>query len=148
MEKTLNYYLELNYPFNVKSDRDDGGYIAEFPDLRYCVGTGNTINEAIEDAMIAKEEWIKAAYEHNVTIPEPVSNEDFNGRVTLRLPRSLHRSIIETAKKEGVSANQFLLHLISLGMGNKPTGLKTRKIRRSIIGGAGAASSKTKLTPR
>jgi len=78
MEKNLDYYLGLNYPFNVNSDLDDGGYIAEFPDLRYCVGTGNTINEAIGDAMIAKEEWIMAAYEHNVTIPEPVSSEKFN----------------------------------------------------------------------
>ncbi|MCR4437316.1 MAG: type II toxin-antitoxin system HicB family antitoxin [Eubacteriales bacterium] len=142
MEKTLEYYLELNYPFNVKPDLDDGGYIIEFPDLRYCVGTGNTIDEAIEDAMITKEEWIKAAYEHNVTIPEPLSNEEFNGRVTLRLPRTLHRSIIETAKREGISANQFLLHLISLGMGTKPVGIKARKIRRSTIGSRGTTSSK------
>lgn len=145
MGKNLEYYLELNYPFNVKPDLDDGGYIAEFPDLRYCVGTGDTIEEAIEDAMIAKEEWIKAAYEHNVTIPEPVSNEEFNGRVTLRLPKSLHRNVIETAKKEGVSANQFLLHLISLGLGNEPARLKARKIRQSATSDK---KMKPKLTPR
>ena len=145
MEKNLEYYLELNYPFNVKSDLDDGGYIAGFPDLRYCVGTGDTIAEAIEDAMIAKEEWIKAAYEHNVTIPEPVSNEEFNGRVTLRLPKSLHRSVIETAKKEGVSANQFLLHLISLGMGTEPVRLKAHKTRQSATADK---EMKPKLTPR
>ncbi len=126
MGKNLEYYMGLNYPFNVKPDLDDGGYVAEFPDLRYCVGTGDTINEAIEDAMIAKEEWIKAAYEYNATIPEPTSNESYNGRVTLRLPKSLHRNIIESAKNEGVSANQFLLHLISLGMGNKNVRTKSR----------------------
>lgn len=144
MNKNLEYYLELNYPFNVKPDLDDGGYIAEFPDLRYCVGTGDTVDEAIKDAMIAKEEWIKAAYEHNVVIPEPVSNDDFNGRVTLRLPKSLHRNIIETAKNEGVSANQFLLHLISLGMGNKPVGIKSRK----KLNMGRKSSSKSKLTTR
>lgn len=133
MEKSLEYYLGLNYPFNVKPDIDDGGYIAEFPDLRYCVGTGNSIDEAIEDAMIAKEEWLKTAYEHNVTIPEPVHSEEYNGRVTLRIPKSLHRRVIETAKSEGISANQFLLHLISLGMGgNHPAGMKPRRIRRSV----------------
>ena len=130
MEKNLEYFLKLKYPINVKPDLDDGGYIAEFPDLRYCVGTGDTVDEAIDDAMIAKEEWLKAAYEHNLTIPEPASSEEFNGRVTLRLPKSLHRNIIETAKREGVSANQFLLHLISLGMGNKPTGIKTHRVKR------------------
>jgi antitoxin HicB len=134
MEKSLEYYLGLNYPFNVKPDIDDGGYIAEFPDLRYCVGTGNSIDEAIEDAMIAKEEWIKAACEHNVTIPEPASNDDYNGRVTLRIPKSLHRRVVETAKNEGISANQFLLHLISLGMGDgkQSAGIKPRRIRRKV----------------
>ncbi len=38
MEKNLEYYLGLNYSFNVKPDLDDGGYVAEFPDLRYCGG--------------------------------------------------------------------------------------------------------------
>ena len=131
MEKNLKYYLKLTYPFNIKPDLDDGGYIAEFPDLRYCVGTGDTVDEAIDDAMIAKEEWLKAAYENKLTIPEPSSSDEFNGRVTLRLPKSLHRNIIETAKKEGVSANQFLLHLISIGMGNKSTGFKAHRVKRT-----------------
>ncbi|PKM86131.1 MAG: hypothetical protein CVU87_13055, partial [Firmicutes bacterium HGW-Firmicutes-12] len=77
--------------------------MSKFPDLRYCVGSGNSIDEAIEDAMIAKEEWIKAACEHNVTIPEPASNDDYNGRVTLRIPKSLHRRVVETARNEGIS---------------------------------------------
>lgn len=148
MEKSLEYYLGLNYPFNVKSDLDDGGYIAEFPDLRYCVGTGSSIDEAIEDAMIAKEEWITAAYEHNLTIPKPASNEEYNGRVTLRIPKSLHRRLVETAKSEGISANQFLLHLISLGMGNQSSGIQPRRIRRSATNGTGAISSKIKQPHR
>lgn len=127
MGKPLEYYLKIEYPLTVKPDLDDGGFIVEFPDLRYCVGTGNSIKEAIEDAMLAKEEWIKASYENNLLIPEPASIEEYNGRVTLRLPRSLHKNIIETAKKEGVSANQLLLHLISLGMGGV-----TNKVNRGI----------------
>lgn len=119
VNKDINYYLGLTYPFSVRPDLDDGGYIVEFSDLRYCVGTGDTIEEAIQDAMIAKDEWIKAAYENGITIPEPGGNEDYNGRISLRIPKSLHRKIIETAKKEGVSANQFLSHLISMSMGKK-----------------------------
>lgn len=119
MKKELDYYLKTVYPFTVRPDLDDGGYIVEFPDLRYCVGTGNTTEDAIKDAMIAKEEWIKAAYEDNVSIPEPGSSEKYNGRISLRIPKSLHKSIVESAKKEGVSANQFISHLISLGMGKR-----------------------------
>jgi len=117
--KNLDYYLNLTYPFNVRPDTNDGGYIVEFSDLRYCIGTGDTIEEAINDAMIARCEWIKAAFESGITIPEPSRSEEFNGRITLRIPKSLHKMVVETAKKEGVSANQFLSHLISMGIEKK-----------------------------
>lgn len=117
--KDLNYYLNLDYPLNVRPDPDDDGYIVDFPDLRYCVGTGDTIEEAINDAMIAKSEWIKAALEKNINVPEPSEREEYNGRISLRIPKSLHKMVIEAAKKEGVSANQYLSHLISIGIGKK-----------------------------
>jgi len=86
-------------------------------------GTGDTLEEAINDAIIAKEQWIKAAHENGITIPLPSiqedKEEDYSGRVTLRIPRSLHKMVIEIAKKEGVSANQFLSHLISMGVGKR-----------------------------
>ncbi|RJQ32754.1 MAG: type II toxin-antitoxin system HicB family antitoxin [Peptococcaceae bacterium] len=119
MIKGLNYYLNLVYPFTVRPDTDDGGYIVELPDLRYCVGTGDTIEEAIKDAMIAKDEWIKAAHEAGIAIPEPGASDEYNGRITLRIPKSLHKMVVDAAKREGVSANQYLSHLISMGIGKK-----------------------------
>ena len=119
MDKKLDQYLNLVYPFVVKPDIDDGGFIVEFPDLQFCIGTGDTIEKAIQDAMIAKNEWIKAAFENNITIPEPYGKEEYNGRISLRIPKSLHKMVAELAKKEGVSANQYLSHLISMGIGKK-----------------------------
>jgi antitoxin HicB len=116
--KDLNYYLSLAYAFTVKPDVDDGGFIVEFPDLQYCAGTGDSIEEAIGDAMIAREEWIKAAFESGIKIPEPAT-EEYNGRISLRIPKSLHRKINEIAKTEGVSANQFLSNLISMNIGKR-----------------------------
>ena len=117
--KTLEFYLNHNYPFTVRPDTDDGGFIVEFPDLRYCVGTGDTIEEAIRDAMFAKSEWLKASFEDGIPIPAPGGNEEYNGRISLRIPKGLHRSVVEAARKEGVSANQYLSHLISFGLGRK-----------------------------
>lgn len=122
MAKDLEFYLGLDYPFTVRPDLDDGGYIVEFPDIQYCVGTGDTLEEAIKDAIIAKEQWLKAAYENGIMVPLPAIQEDkeeYSGRVTLRIPKSLHKMVIEIAKKEGVCANQFLSHLISMGVGKK-----------------------------
>lgn len=118
-KKPLEYYLNADYPFSIRPDPDDGGYIVEFPDLCYCVGTGDTVEAAINDAKIVKDEWIKAAYEDNIPIPEPMGVEEYSGRISLRIPKSLHRSIVSAAKKEGVSVNQFISHLISLGIGKR-----------------------------
>lgn len=122
MNKDLEFYLKQEYPFIVKPDLDDGGYIVEFSALQYCVGTGDTVEDAIKDAMFAKEQWIKAALENDIPVPGPSiqeEKEEYSGRVTLRIPKRLHKLVVETAKKEGVSANQFLSHLISMGVGKK-----------------------------
>lgn len=39
--------------------------------------------------------------------------DDFSGRVTLRLPRSLHRALTEMAESEGVSLNRHLANILS-----------------------------------
>lgn len=69
--KSLEHYLTLGYPYTIRPDIDDNGYIVEFPLLHYCVGTGDTIEEAIADAMVAKEEWLRVAYDDGIPIPEP-----------------------------------------------------------------------------
>lgn len=47
-------------------------------------------------------------------MPVPVAPaDDFSGRVTLRLPRALHRAVAEAADQEGVSLNQHLVNILS-----------------------------------
>lgn len=128
MDKDLTYYLSLEYPFIVRPlpKEEGGGYVVEFPDLPNCIGTGDTIEEAIKMAQDAKKCWIEASLEEGLPVPEPSQPKDelgeYSGRFPLRMPKSLHKMIIENAKKEGVSANQYLIHLISLGIGKSMKG--------------------------
>lgn len=39
--------------------------------------------------------------------------EDYSGRVTLRLPKTLHRALADAADDEGVSLNQHLVNVLS-----------------------------------
>lgn len=39
--------------------------------------------------------------------------EEYSGRLVLRIPRSLHRSLKEQAEIEGVSLNQYMLYKLS-----------------------------------
>lgn len=41
------------------------------------------------------------------------SLEEYSGRLVLRIPRSLHKSLKESAEAEGVSLNQYMLYKLS-----------------------------------
>ena len=53
------------------------------------------------------------AMEDGIEIHEPDSLEDYSGQFKLRIPRSLHRSLAEHSKKEGISMNQYCVYLLS-----------------------------------
>lgn len=111
--KTLNDYLHLPYRMEIVEDQEEGGYVVFFPELPGCVTCGDTIEKAIENAQDAKKAWLEAALEGGVSIPEPDSLEDYSGQFKLRLPRSLHRSLAEHSKREGVSMNQYCVYLLA-----------------------------------
>jgi antitoxin HicB len=121
MRKTLNEYLKMPYPFLVRplSEAEGGGWIVEFPDLKNCIGTGETEQEALQDASKAKAAWLTAAFEQGGSLPEPGSSSKFSGNFALRMPKSLHRWVMETAAREGVSANQLVTHLLSMAKGKQ-----------------------------
>lgn len=111
--KTLNEYMAMPYKMEVVEDKDEGGYVVSFPDLPGCITFGDTIKEAVENAVEAKRVWIEAALEDGVAIYEPDNLENYSGQFKLRIPKSLHRSLAEHSKREGISMNQYCLYLLT-----------------------------------
>ncbi len=60
-----------NYHINVFYSKDDEGYIADIPDLKFCSAFGTTPEEAVHEVEIAKSVWIEAAKASGKPIPEP-----------------------------------------------------------------------------
>ncbi|MBI3682809.1 MAG: type II toxin-antitoxin system HicB family antitoxin, partial [Acidobacteria bacterium] len=50
-----------DYHINIFYSDQDGGYIADSPDLRYCSGFGGTPDKALAEVLKAKKAWLKAA---------------------------------------------------------------------------------------
>ena len=111
--KTLDYYLSLPYRMELVPDPDEGGFAVSFPDLPGCLSCGDTADAALQNALDAKKAWLEAAIESNVSINEPGSLDDYSGQFKLRVPKSLHRSLAENSKREGVSMNQYCVYLLS-----------------------------------
>lgn len=114
MSLSLADYLALDYPFQVIAD-PDGGYVIEFPDLPGCLTQVDTVTDIGPMAEDARQGWIETAYENDIEIPLPSYPEEYSGKFNLRLPRSLHRSLAEAAKRQDVSLNQHVLNLLSRG---------------------------------
>jgi predicted RNase H-like HicB family nuclease len=60
-----------DYHINIFFSDEDGGYIADIPDLDACSGFGHTPEEALAELMLAKEAWLDTAREAGRPIPPP-----------------------------------------------------------------------------
>ncbi len=59
------------YHINIFFSREDGGFIADIPDLKYCSAFGRTPAEALRQVEIAKGLWIQAAKARGKRVPKP-----------------------------------------------------------------------------
>lgn len=113
MMKTLDYYMGLPYKLEIVPDSTEGGYVASYPELRGCITVGDTLASVAANAEDAKREWIQAAMEEGIEIPEPLSEAEYSGQFKLRIPKSLHRALAQHSKEEGISMNQYCLYLLT-----------------------------------
>jgi antitoxin HicB len=112
MVKDLSYYMKINYPYELSKEDEEDGFFATHPDLPGCMSEGETADEAIENLDAARELWIETRLEGGHSIPEPAGNE-FSGRVSLRMPTSLHGQMAKIARREGISLNSLLVHALA-----------------------------------
>ena len=106
------------YPIEVYYSEEDNGFIALARDLPGCSAFGKTQAKAVSEVSHAIKVWQAAAAAAKNPIPNPsrLAEEPLpSGKVLLRLPRSLHASLIESAKSEGVSLNQQIVSILSAG---------------------------------
>jgi len=60
-----------DYHINVFYREEDGGYIADIPDLKSCSVFGETPEEALREVQIAKEAWLQTCRAKGKPISKP-----------------------------------------------------------------------------
>jgi len=113
--KPVEYYLSKNYSFRIKPT-EEGGYVANIPDLPGCITQADTIDEVLRNIDDARKLWIEVAYENDIKIPLPREEQEYSGKFVIRLTKSLHRELAERAADEGTSLNQYVLSVLSTTM--------------------------------
>ena len=51
--------------------------------------------------------------EDTVTLEEYKAQREYSGRLLLRIPKELHKQLVEAAKENGVSLNQYALYKLA-----------------------------------
>ena len=74
---------------------------------------GETMEDVVRNAEDAKRAWLTAALEEGLVIHEPNLPTAYSGQFKLRIPKSLHRSLAEHSRSEGISMNQYCLYLLA-----------------------------------
>jgi predicted RNase H-like HicB family nuclease len=60
-----------DYHISIFYSEEDGGYIADIPDLEACSAFGATPFEALQELELAKAAWLEAARAGGKAIPLP-----------------------------------------------------------------------------
>jgi len=60
-----------DYHINIFYSQDDGGYIADIPDLDSCSAFGDTPEQALAEVERAKAAWLEAARAAGKPVPRP-----------------------------------------------------------------------------
>ena len=61
-----------DYHINIFYSEEDGGYIADIPDLAACSAFGATPEAALREVEVAKAAWIDAARAEGRPVPPPL----------------------------------------------------------------------------
>ncbi|MGE5576974.1 MAG: type II toxin-antitoxin system HicB family antitoxin [Syntrophothermus sp.] len=110
--KDINYYMNLQYPV-IFYPAKEGGYVVEIPELPGCITQGDDMQDAVAMIQDAKRAWLETRLEEGLPIPEPKDIGDYSGKFNVRVPKSLHKALVEGARRENVSLNQYIIYQLS-----------------------------------
>jgi len=97
----------------------------QIPELPGCISQGQTLEEAYKMIQDAKRGWLDIALQDGKAIPEPTGREEYSGKFNIRMPKSLHRTLVVKAKEENVNLNQYINYQLSRSVGH-PSGRSRR----------------------
>ncbi len=105
----------------------------EFPYLYVC---GDTFQEAYESAIETIAEFHEDAEEDGDKLPDPlVLADQYTGRITLRMPKSLHKQVDILSQVDGTSLNQFIVNAVSSTVSRENHNIDlTKAVQKFLMG--------------
>ena len=103
----------LHYSTIVRWSEEDEAFVAVLAELPNLSGVGDTPDEAVREAFVAAAAAVEVLQEDGLPVPDAEPMPTYSGQLRVRLPRSLHRRLAETAAMEAVSLNTLIVSRLS-----------------------------------
>jgi len=97
------------YQYRVGWSADDEVYVARVAEFASLAAHGDSPEEALRQIQDVVSAAVEDLHEHGETPPEPLHLRSYSGRLNLRMPQYLHRTLALEAPREGLSLNQLIL---------------------------------------
>ena len=82
--------------------------------------------------------WVESELDQGRAIPEPIEEREYSGRLSLRIPSSLHQQLAHRAELNRTSLNRTIVDAIAAYLGDLRAGGGEEGIRRiADRGGSG-----------
>jgi len=109
-------YLKRPYS-RVVIPETDGTYRSEILEFPGCIASGDTAAQALANLEDVAESWLEATLARGQSVPEPVEENEFSGKLVLRLAKSIHQKAAKAARRDGVSLNTLISNCVAEHVG-------------------------------
>lgn len=111
--------MRFEYAVNLVWSSEDEAYVATVPELPGLSALGDTAEKAAREVARAAEAFVEVLAESGRPIPPPLKPASFSGQFRVRVPVSMHETLVERARREGVSLNTLIVSLLAEGLGSR-----------------------------
>jgi antitoxin HicB len=110
------------YPVKLSPDKSDGGYVVTFRDIPEAITQGDTVDEALEQAVDALEEAIAGRIRRGEDIPIPSEPTAKEHAVVLPIATATKASLYMAVRESGLSKVQLAAKM----------GIDEKEVRRLV----------------
>ena len=114
----------LKYSISIRWSDEDKGFIATVPELPGLSAFGENQAAALSELKTASAAFLKSLKESGRSVPAPAKVVTHSGQLRLRMPKSLHAELSESARAEGTSLNTYLVTLLTRRHAERATTLR------------------------
>ncbi len=103
----------FKYSISIKWSDEDNGFMATVPELPGLSAFGGNQAEALSELAVAAQVYLESLKKSGMPVPDMQKAISYSGQLRLRMPKSLHANLADSARNEGVSLNTYIVTLLS-----------------------------------